>query len=109
MSRASDMERRQRAPDRFGSSTPSDCVMLPVKWMNELVSLCGPEQHELRERVTSSIQSARPLSDEQIDEAIQQHVDPVATYRKLHDFARAIEDAHGIVRAASSIGGEMTC
>ena len=38
----------------------------------------------------------KPLTDEQIDEAIQQHVDPVATYKKLHDFARAIEAAHGI-------------
>lgn len=38
-----------------------------------------------------------PLTDEQIDKAIQRHVDPVATYRKLHDFARAIEAAaHGI-------------
>ena len=37
-----------------------------------------------------------PMTDEQIDTAIQQHGDPVATYRKLHDFARAIEAAHGI-------------
>ena len=28
---------------------------------------------------------------EQIDLAIQQHVDPVATYSRLHNFARAIE------------------
>ena len=31
------------------------------------------------------------LTPEQIDLAIQQHVDPVATYGRLHDFARAIE------------------
>lgn len=31
------------------------------------------------------------LSEEQIDLAIQQHVDPVATYGRLHNFARAIE------------------
>ena len=31
------------------------------------------------------------LTPEQIDMAIQQHVDPVATYGRLHNFARAIE------------------
>ena len=31
------------------------------------------------------------LTPEQIDLAIQQHVDPVATYGSLHNFARAIE------------------
>ena len=31
------------------------------------------------------------LTPEQIDLAIQQHVDPVATYGRLHNFARAIE------------------
>ena len=31
------------------------------------------------------------LSEEQIDLAIRQHVDPVATYGRLHNFARAIE------------------
>lgn len=30
------------------------------------------------------------LTPEQIDLAIQQHVDPVATYGRLHNFARAI-------------------
>jgi len=38
----------------------------------------------------------KPLTDEQIDLEIQLEVDPVATYRKLHNFARAIERAHGI-------------
>ena len=33
------------------------------------------------------------LTPEQIDLAIQQHVDPVATYGRLHNFARAIEAA----------------
>lgn len=36
-------------------------------------------------------QPAKPLTNSEIDEAIQQHVDPVATYRNLHEFARAIE------------------
>ena len=31
------------------------------------------------------------LTPEQIDLAIQQHVDPVATYGRLHNFARVIE------------------
>ena len=31
------------------------------------------------------------LTTERIDLAIQQHVDPVATYGRLHNFARAIE------------------
>ena len=31
------------------------------------------------------------LTPERIDLAIQQHVDPVATYGRLHNFARAIE------------------
>ena len=31
------------------------------------------------------------LTPEQIDLAMQQHVDPVATYGRLHNFARAIE------------------
>ena len=34
---------------------------------------------------------AAMLTPEQIDLAIQQHVDPVATYGRLHNFARAIE------------------
>ncbi|WP_423454342.1 hypothetical protein [Ottowia sp. VDI28] len=50
-------------------------------------------------RATSALQQPErvPLTDEAIDEAIQRHVDPVATYKKLHKFARAIEAAaHGI-------------
>ena len=31
------------------------------------------------------------LTPERIDLAIQQHVDPVATYGRLHNFARVIE------------------
>lgn len=31
------------------------------------------------------------LTPEQIDMAIQRHVDPVATYGRLHNFARSIE------------------
>jgi hypothetical protein len=34
-------------------------------------------------------QQRKPLTDDEIDDLIQIHVDPVATYRKLHTFARA--------------------
>ena len=30
-------------------------VQIPVKWLQELLALCGPEDHELRERVIVSI------------------------------------------------------
>ena len=30
-------------------------VQIPVKWLQELLALCGPEDHELRERVMVSI------------------------------------------------------
>ena len=46
--------------------------------------------------------AAQPLTDEEIDALIQQHVDPVATYRNLHVYARAV------VRAAGHIGRNMT-
>lgn len=29
-------------------------VNIPIKWLNELIALCGPEDHELRERVMVS-------------------------------------------------------
>lgn len=48
------------------------------------------------DKLYTAPQERKPLTPEQIDEAIQQHVNPVATYRRLHDFARAIEAAHGI-------------
>ncbi len=49
-----------------------------------------------------SAQARQPLTDEQIDTEIAVHVDPVATYRKLQNFARAIEAAHGITPADKS-------
>ncbi|WEE79396.1 hypothetical protein LZ683_08580 [Comamonas testosteroni] len=41
-------------------------VQIPVKWLQELLALCGPEDHELRERVMVSItamdeQAAAPV------------------------------------------------
>lgn len=29
-------------------------VNIPIKWLSELIALCGPEDHELRERVMVS-------------------------------------------------------
>nr|WP_312374873.1 hypothetical protein [Delftia acidovorans] len=38
-------------------------VTIPVKWLNELLDLCGPEDHELRERVMKSAAPAAPAVD----------------------------------------------
>lgn len=51
----------------------------------------------LNEAPQQAAEGRQPLTEEEIDALIQQHVDPVATYRKMHQFARAVEDAaHGI-------------
>ncbi|MGQ9375494.1 hypothetical protein ACUM6W_16970 [Acinetobacter tandoii] len=45
-------------------------VTIPVKWLNELLDLCGPEDHELRERVMKSAAPAAPAVDaETIEDA----------------------------------------
>jgi hypothetical protein len=42
-------------------------ITLPKKWLLELMALCGPEQHELRERVLESVVPAPGfISDEQV-------------------------------------------
>ena len=41
-------------------------VQIPVKWLQELLALCGPEDHELRERVIVSITAM----DEQVARAV---------------------------------------
>ena len=38
-------------------------VTIPIKWLNELLALCGPEDHELRERVMKSAAPAAPAVD----------------------------------------------
>ena len=38
-------------------------VTIPVKWLKELLDLCGPEDHELRERVMKSAAPAAPAVD----------------------------------------------
>ena len=50
-----------------------------------------PLEAQLVDTLLGQAQERKLLTDGEIDEAIQQHVDPVATYRNLHEFARAIE------------------
>lgn len=45
-------------------------VTIPVKWLNELLDLCGPEDHELRERVMKSAAPAAPAVDATSDTAL---------------------------------------
>lgn len=52
-------------------------VQIPVKWVQELLALCGPEDHELRERVMVSItamneQAAGPVVTPEPDAAIKE-------------------------------------
>ena len=52
-------------------------VQIPVKWLQELLALCGPEDHELRERVMVSItamdeQAAGPVVTPEPDAAIKE-------------------------------------
>ena len=49
------------------------------------------EQRQARVGIYTTPPQRKPLTDAQIDICIQQRVDPVATYRRLHDFARAIK------------------
>lgn len=65
------------------------------KWLNERPSR-PLDLRSVAMLVAAAQQPREPLTKEVIDAAIQQLVDPVATYRKLHAFARAIEQAHGI-------------
>lgn len=52
-------------------------VQIPVKWLQELLALCGPEDHELRERVMVSItamdeQTARAVAMPEPDEQVKE-------------------------------------
>lgn len=46
-------------------------VQIPVKWLQELLALCGPEDHELRERVMVSITA---MDDQAAKEGAQQEL-----------------------------------
>lgn len=53
-------------------------VQIPVKWLQELLALCGPEDHELRERVMVSItamdeQTARAVAMPEPDGFLESH------------------------------------
>lgn len=59
-------------------------VQIPVKWLQELLALCSPEDHELRERVMASItamneQAARPVVTPEPDAAIKEVMELVGT------------------------------
>lgn len=43
-------------------------VSLPIHWMKELVALCGPEDHELRDRVLKSLERLPLAHAGQLDE-----------------------------------------
>ena len=52
-------------------------VQIPVKWLQELLALCGPEDHELRERVMVSItamdeQTARAVAMPEPDKQVKE-------------------------------------
>lgn len=62
-------------------------VQIPVKWLQELLALCGPEDHELRERVMVSItamdeQAARAVARPEHDEAVNEVMELVSEYTK---------------------------
>ena len=59
-------------------------IQIPVKWLQELLALCGPEDHELRERVMASItamneQAAGPVVTPEPDTAIKEAMELVGT------------------------------
>ena len=59
-------------------------VQIPVKWLQELLALCGPEDHELRERVIVSItamdeQAARAVARPEHDEAVNEVMELVGS------------------------------
>lgn len=59
-------------------------VQIPVKWLQELLALCGPEDHELRERVMVSItamdeQAARAVARPEHDEAVNEVMELVGS------------------------------
>ena len=59
-------------------------VQIPVKWLQELLALCGPEDHELRERVMVSItamdeQAAREVARPEHDEAVNEVMELVGS------------------------------
>ena len=56
-------------------------VTIPVKWLNELLDLCGPEDHELRERVMKSAAPAAPAVDAWLQP------DDMAALQRFHETA----------------------
>jgi hypothetical protein len=64
-------------------------ALRPWQWPGKPLFIAEQEWAAvLRERKQEVQTTLKPLDAEQIDSLIQQHVDPVATYRGLHRFAR---------------------
>lgn len=68
-------------------------VQIPVKWLQELLALCGPEDHELRERVMVSItamdeQAARAVALPEPEAAIVEVMELVKDWAE-RDFIAA--------------------
>lgn len=58
-------------------------VNIPIKWLSELIALCGPEDHELRERVmvsTSPKAQADALDVGRSDAEIASQTEELARY-----------------------------
>ena len=47
---------------------PEPRVSVPAHWVKELISLCGPEQHELRDRTLKSLEKVVPVDDRDLVE-----------------------------------------
>ena len=60
-------------------------VQIPVKWLQELLALCGPEDHELRERVMVSItamdeQTARAVAMPEPDAVVKGKLGEICSF-----------------------------
>ncbi|MDH0423686.1 hypothetical protein ACMFLR_27590 [Delftia tsuruhatensis] len=74
-------------------------VTIPVKWLNELLDLCGPEDHELRERVMKSAAPAAPAVDAQGErdaafEAVRNRLCSLQRYSFVLDDDGIVRRAH---------------
>lgn len=64
-------------------------VNIPIKWLNELLALCGPEDHELRERV---MVFAAPQAQADARDAVQTPFLQESDQHLLHRFIETTED-----------------
>lgn len=86
----------------MGSLCDSDWHSLEPGWVgtfNEIMSPANAYTHWMPLPPAPDADPTPPaqrvmLTDEEIDAEIQIHIDPIATYRRLHNFARAIIEAY---------------